>query len=71
MILRIKEEIKDLEEKLRKIHGNLRVRGDGEISVSRRIYPNCNLKIKGASIDINDLTLAATYFIMGREIKKI
>jgi len=66
-----KEEIKNLEEERKNISNYLKARGDGEISVSKKIYPNCTLILKDIVIDIPTTIMSPTYYIQDGDIKQI
>jgi len=67
----MKEELKSLEEERKNIISYLKAKGEGEISVSRRIFPNCTLIIKKNIIEVTSPMLATTYFIQNGTVKQI
>lgn len=67
----IKEEIRNLEEDRKNITAYLKTRGEGEISVSKKIYPNCTLIINSRSVEISSQTPSTTYFLADGIIKQI
>lgn len=70
-IFEIKDEINHLEEKRKLLASNLKAKGEGEICISKKAYPNCCLRIMGNTIELASQTLATTYFIQNGEIKQI
>lgn len=66
----MKEEIKTLEEKRKMITEYLKAKGEGELTVSKYIYPNCQLIICRKIIEINEMVKAVTYYSMGGELKQ-
>lgn len=69
-ILAIKEELREFEEKRKNISGYLRARGEGEICVTKKIYPNCMLIIKRNVIEVTSPETAASIFVQNSEIKR-
>lgn len=69
--LSIKDELKSLEEEKKSIAAYLKAKGEGEISVSKRIFPNCTLIMKKNIIEVTSPTLASTYYIQNNSIKQI
>ncbi|HEX3029598.1 MAG TPA: FapA family protein [Clostridia bacterium] len=69
-IIMIKQRIKDIDENRRDILGYLKAKGDGEVCVTKKIYPNCTLIIKGNKIEITAAQLASAYYLQDGEIKQ-
>jgi len=67
----IKEELKSLEEEKKNIASYLKAKGEGEVSVSKRIFPNCTLIIKKNIIEVTSPMLTTTYFIQNGTVKQI
>lgn len=67
----IKQYIKSREEKRKGIINYLRTHGDGEITASKRIFPNTKLQIKNFTNEINSCILAATFYAYEGEMKQI
>jgi uncharacterized protein (DUF342 family) len=65
------EDIKNLEQEKKNLAGLLKTRGEGEISITKRIYPNCTLILKNKVINITSVTLPTCYFIQDNEVKVI
>jgi uncharacterized protein (DUF342 family) len=65
----LKSEIRELEEERKNIAGYLKAHGDGEITVTRRIYPNCSLILRGMTAEIPSGTMAAAFCLKDGEIK--
>lgn len=70
-MIAIKTEIKDMEDKRKSITNYLKARGDGEIAVSKKIYPNCILIVKNNVIEIHSATSAGSYFFQDGQLKQI
>jgi uncharacterized protein (DUF342 family) len=69
--INVKEEIRILEEERKNISVYLRARGDGEISASKKIFPNCTLILKNIIIEISTPVLSPSYFIQDGEIRQV
>jgi len=67
----IRDNIKKLEEERKNIMSYLKARGEGEISASRKIYPNSTLIIKQNRVDIQYQTLSTVYYVQDGVLKKI
>lgn len=67
----LKDELKGLEEKKKSISGYLKTHGDGEIAVSKRIYPNSLIMIKKNSMEIAALTSSITYYVQDDLLKQV
>lgn len=65
----LKDEIKELEEERKSIAGYLKAKGDGEISITRRLFPNCTIIINSMTAEIPPETIAITFFLKDCEIK--
>jgi len=70
-IIAIKQKIKDLEEKRKDILGYLKAKGDGEICVTKKLYPNCVLIIKKNRIETTSITLAASFYEQDGVLKQV
>ncbi len=66
-----KIEIKELEEKRRIIANYLKTRGEGEISIGKKAYPNVILSIKGIKLEIPSVTSSCTYYVQDEELKQL
>lgn len=69
--IQIKEEIKKFEELRKNYVSYLKVRGEGEISISKKAYPKTTLIINKNVIEITAKTLATTYYFQDGLIKQI
>lgn len=67
----VKDELKALEEKKKDISSYLKTHGDGEITVSKTIYPNSLLVIKKNPTEISTLTGSVIYYIQDDLIKQV
>lgn len=69
-INKLNERIKLNEEEKKILNSMLRVKGDGEITVLKKMYPNCSLEIRNRSIEINKEQVGATFYISEGELKQ-
>lgn len=67
----LKDEIKALEDERKSIAGYLKAHGDGEISVTKHLFPNCSIILKGIPVEIPPGTVAATFYMKDSEIKTL
>lgn len=67
----LKDEIKALEEERKSIAGYLKAHGDGEISVTKHLFPNCSIIFRGIPAEIPHGTVAATFYMKDSEIKTL
>ncbi|HEX2946522.1 MAG TPA: FapA family protein [Clostridia bacterium] len=67
----MKEEIKSLEEERKYIAGYLKAKGDGEIAITRHLFPNCAIILGGSSAEYPSDTVAATFYLKDGEIRQI
>jgi uncharacterized protein (DUF342 family) len=67
-LFRIKDNIKALEEERKALSLYLKIKGDGEIEISKRIYPNCSITLGGNTIEIKETLMNMTYILKDREI---
>lgn len=71
MMFSARNEIKDLEEGRKNITNYLKAHGDGEISITKKVFPNSVLILKKNIIEINTVTLATSYYLQDQQIKQI
>ncbi|HPT90553.1 MAG TPA: FapA family protein [Acetivibrio sp.] len=67
----LREKIKSIDKERKNLLRYLRAKGDGEVNVTQKIYPNCSITIKGKKIDIKKPYLAAIFFVMEGELRKL
>ncbi len=67
----LRNEIKALEEERKQIAAYLKTKGDGEISVTRRIYPNSSIILSGIYAEISPDITAQTFYLKDGEIKML
>lgn len=69
-VAQITDEIKELEEEKKTLGGYLKMRGDGEIVIQKKIYPNCFIEIKSCSKEIHEAQNGITYYESENELKE-
>ena len=63
----IKDKLTHLEESKKNISKYLNIKGEGEIVISKRIHPNCQISIKNHEIEIKNSRLQQLLFLkMGK-----
>ena len=67
----IRERLKQVEEERKALSGYLRIRGDGEISILKKVYPNTQLTLKKMIKEITQPVMSTSYCLLDREIKEI
>mgnify|MGYP005837771675 CR=1 FL=1 len=66
----IRDEVKNLDEKRKTTAGYLKARGEGEISITKKVYPNCMLLLGKNVVEITQATQCTTYYIQDQELKQ-
>ena len=67
----LKDEIKALEDERKSIAGYLKAHGDGEISITKHLFPNCSIIFRGIPAEVPPGTIAATLYMKDSEIKTL
>lgn len=67
----LKNEIKALEEERKQIAVYLKTKGDGEITITKRIYPNCSIILGGITVKTDPGVGTHTFFLKDGEIKSL
>jgi len=67
----LKAELKSLEEEKKNIARYLKTKGEGEIAITKKVYPNCSITIKNIQTEIKEPCLATTFFAADGEIKRV
>jgi uncharacterized protein (DUF342 family) len=71
LYFKTREEVRQLEQKIRTLQKYFRVKGEGEVSVLKRIYPNTQIQIKNEIKEIKQPGTAPCYFIQDGVIKEL
>lgn len=66
----INRKIKMQEEEKKALGVYLRIHGDGEVVVQRKIYPNCMIEIKGSCKEISQACNAMVFYASDGELKE-
>ncbi|NLP14208.1 MAG: DUF342 domain-containing protein [Clostridium sp.] len=67
----LREEIKSVGKKRKNLLRYLKAKGDGEVNITQKIYPNCTITIKNKQIEIKKPYLSAIFFVMDGELRKL
>ncbi len=67
----IRERLKQVEEERKALSGYLRTRGEGEIAILKKVYPNTQLTIKKMIKEITKPVMSTSYCLLDGEIKEI
>ncbi len=68
--IKLKDGVHCLEKELRTVAGYLRIKGEGEISIFKKVYPNTLLEIKNGKKEIRQETLATCFYVQNGEWKE-
>lgn len=66
-----KDGLNGLQKELKTIIGYLKIKGEGEITIHKKVYPNTRLELKNQGLEIRRETLSACFYIQNGEIKEI
>lgn len=66
----IKIEIREQEDKRKSISEYMKTKGEGEISATGKIYPNCQLILKNEIQEITVLTPATSFYLQDGQLKQ-
>lgn len=66
----IKAEIKKLDTQRRILESYIETRGDGEVRITKKIYPNCTINIKKQLTEITVPTFATTFYVSDGKLRK-
>ena len=69
-LMSIKVETKEFEDRRKSIADFLKTRGEGEINITKKIFPNCTLIIKGIKTEITSITLPTAFFFQDGQLKQ-
>lgn len=67
----LREEIKSVDKEIKNLLRYLRAKGDGEVNITQRIYPNCSITIKNKQIEIKVPYTSAVFFVTDGEFRKL
>jgi len=67
----VKDEVRRLENEIRLIQKYFKVKGEGEVNILKRAYPNTMIQIKNQIKEIRKETIASCFYIQDNEIKEL
>ncbi len=67
--IEIREEMKAYEYERKSLTRNLRTKGDGEITITKKVFPNCTLIIKTLKTEIKSPSIATSLYYSEGELK--
>lgn len=67
----VKEELKELEEERKNTAEYLKAKGEGEITISKKVFPNCTLVIRQCVTEITSALSSVTFYIQDGQIKQL
>ncbi len=67
----IKDQIKQMEDERKQLASYLKTKGEGEISVTKRLHPNCSIILSGMYAEATPGGIAQTFYLKDGEIKQI
>lgn len=70
-INKLNECIKTSEDEKKTFNNMIKVKGDGEITVIKKVYPNCSIEIGGKSLEITKEQPGVTFYVSEGEIKQV
>lgn len=70
-MLQVKDELKETEENKKALSAYLRIRGEGEIVISKKVYRNSLLILKDTVIEVGSNMLSVSYFIQDGKVKEL
>lgn len=71
LFIKLRDQLKEMEEERRSLISYLRTRGEGEVSILKRAYPGTVLELKRNIKEVSKMVLTTTYYINDREIKTL
>ncbi|MCX7746957.1 MAG: FapA family protein [Clostridia bacterium] len=69
-LLSIRDEIKDSEERRKNLSGYLKARGNGEICITKKLFPNCMLVVKKDILEITSPSPPICFYSQDGELKR-
>ena len=67
----VKDELKELEEERKNTAEYLKTKGEGEITVSKKVFPNCTFIMQQRVMEISSPLTAVTFYIQDGQIKQL
>lgn len=66
-----KDTVKRLENEIKKLQKYFRVKGEGEVNILKKVYPNTMIQMKNDVKEIKKPAVAPCYFIQDKEIREL
>ncbi len=66
-----KDEVRRLENQLRTLQKYFRVKGEGEVNILKKAYPNTMIRIKNETKELLRDSIASCFFMQDNELKEI
>ncbi len=70
LYFKAREKVRQIEKQIRTLQRYFRVKGEGEVNVLKKVYPNTMIQIKGEIKEITTPGIAPCFFIQDREMKE-
>lgn len=67
----VKDELKELEEERKNTAEYLKTKGEGEVTVSKKVFPNCTFIMQQRVMEITSALMAVTFYIQDGQIKQL
>ncbi|HEX2947572.1 MAG TPA: FapA family protein [Clostridia bacterium] len=67
----VKDRVKRLEHEIKSLMKCFKVRGEGEVNITKKVYPNTMVEIKGIIEEIRQESFGNCFVILDNEIRKI
>jgi len=67
----IRDKLSRLEEKRKTLSGYLKTRGEGEVAILKKAYPNTQIEIKGKIKEITSPVISTAFFVQDGELMEI
>lgn len=68
---KLKDRLSSAQKELKALLGYLKIKGEGEITAQKKVYPNTRLELRNERLEIRRETLAASFYFLNGEIKEI
>ncbi|MGE5474058.1 MAG: FapA family protein [Ignavibacteriales bacterium] len=69
-INKLNERIKQNEDEKKTFNNMIKVKGDGEVAILKKVYPNCSIEIRGRIIEITKEQPGVTFYVSEGEMKQ-
>ena len=70
LYFKAKEKVREIEKEIRALQKYFRVKGEGEVNVLKKVYPNTSIQIKNEIKEITSTEIAPCFFIHDGEMKR-